>query len=141
LGNLVQRVVTLIDAKLGGSVVYEAAWNKDIPALAEVFDDTEYHRAFEQFRLHDAAAAVWAKIGLANAYFNAQEPWKQEGETQKTTLGAAATMVGHIAKLLQPFMPATATKIGELLAAPLEAWQDGQVVRVTKGDALFPRRA
>jgi len=140
LGNLVQRVVTLIDAKLGGSVRYEASWKETEPQLAAVLDDTDYHRAFEQFRLHDASAAVWAKIGLANAYFNDREPWKQEGDAQRTTLGVAAAMVAHIARLLEPFMPTTAVTIATTLGAPAREWTDGLEVRVRKGEPLFPRK-
>lgn len=140
LGNLVQRVLTLIDSKLGGNVSYDASWDASIPQLQSVLDDTDYHRAFTQFRLHDASAAVWSKIALANAYFNEQEPWKQEGDAQRVTLGVAATMVAHIVWLLQPFMPATAAKISASLGAPLAVWKDGQDITVTRGEPLFPRK-
>lgn len=139
LGNLVQRVTTLIDSKLQSRVTYESRWNADVPALASILDDTEYHRAFEQFRLHDALAAVWVKIGLSNAYFNAQEPWKQDEAAQKETLGVAFVMVSHIAHLLQPFMPATAEKIEGALGASFTELRNGAVYTVTKGSPLFPR--
>jgi methionyl-tRNA synthetase len=140
LGNLVQRVVTLIATKQSGVSVYNASWANENASLAAVLDDTDYHRAFEQFRLHDAAAAVWAKIGSANAYVNEQEPWKQEGEAQRVTLGVAAAMVGHIATLLEPFMPHTALAVASMLGAPLGQWPDCLNIQVTKGEALFPRR-
>jgi len=140
LGNLVQRVVTLIDTKRAGHSIYDASWSTTVPQLALVLDDTDYHRAFEQFRLHDAVGAIWAKIGLANAYFNEQEPWKQEGESQAQTLGVAGAMVAHIAYLLQPIMPATASNIGAMLGWPLGTLEDGQKFTITKGAPLFPRR-
>jgi len=90
--------------------------------------------------LHDAAAQVWEKIGAANAYLNAQEPWKQTGDAQRTTLGIAATMICHIAWLLQPFMPSTAVRIGTVFGAPLAQWEDGQKLAVRLGEPLFPRR-
>ncbi len=110
LGNLVQRVATLIATTQKG-VVPTATAPEHREALKELLDDTEYHRAFEQFRLHDAVAAVWAKVGLANAYLNQQEPWKQEGDQQRSTLAIAAAMVAHVAWLLQPVMPASADAI------------------------------
>jgi methionyl-tRNA synthetase len=107
LGNLVQRTATLIAGKPGGAVGQEPiSW-----------DDAEYHRAFEHFRLHDAAAYVWEKIGVANAYLNEREPWKQEGEERQKTLATTAAMIRHIAKLLIPFMPATAERIEAVFSA------------------------
>jgi methionyl-tRNA synthetase len=127
LGNLVQRTATLIATKLGGTATYRAEMDSGEPA-------------FQQFRLHDASAAIWAKIGLANAYINEREPWKQAGDAQARTLTVAATMIAHIAWLLQPFMPATAERIAGILGAPLARWTDGQEVRVTVGEPLFPRK-
>jgi methionyl-tRNA synthetase len=110
------------------------------PALASVLDDAAYHEAFRQFRLHDATAAVWEKIGTANAYINEREPWKQEGEAQARTLAVAATMIAHVAYLLQPFMPGTTARVAQVLGAPLSGWSDGQHIAVSLGDPLFPRR-
>jgi len=138
LGNLVQRAVTLIATKEGGVLSYDATWAKN-SALTEVLNDTEYHRAFEQFRLHDAAAKVWEKIGITNAYLNEREPWKQSGEDRTTTLGTAAAMICHIASLLQPFMPSTADRISAVFGAPLSPLQDGQRLSVKPSEPLFPR--
>jgi methionyl-tRNA synthetase len=136
---LVQRTAALIASKLDGAGAYDTAWDRE-PALVGVLDDAAYHRAFEHFRLHDAVAAVWEKIGVANAYLNEQEPWKQGGAAQRTTLGIAAAMICHIAWLLQPFMPSTATRIGQIFGAPLTPWEDGQKLTVRPGEPLFPRR-
>jgi methionyl-tRNA synthetase len=141
LGNLVQRVATLIESKLGGSVVYDAAWENEVPQLAAVLDDAEYHRAFAGFRLHDAVASVWTKIGQANSYINEYEPWKQEGDARQKTLSVAAGMVVHIARLLQPIMPATSGAIGTMFSAsPEKQMEGGTRLTVTKGEPLFPRK-
>ncbi len=139
LGNLVQRVITLIATTQEGESHYNSFWSTTVPSLAELLDDTDYHRAFEQFRLHDAVAAVWAKIGIANAYFNAREPWKQEGDAQKETLGVAAAMVAHIADVLEPMMPHTVVKIRAALGASGSSLTDDLLFRVVKSDPLFPR--
>lgn len=139
LGNLVQRTATLIATKIDGNVTYESSWERE-KALADVLDDTDYHRAFEQFRLHDGAAKLWEKIGIANAFLNEREPWKQEGPERATTLGIAAAMICHIAILLQPFMPATADRISAVFGAPLSPLQGGQRLSVKPSEPLFPRR-
>lgn len=140
LGNLVQRVATLMATKLSGKVVYSEDLGVTEDALKQVSDDTDYRKAFEQFRLHDATASVWEKIALANAYLNEREPWKQEGEAQQKTLIATVAMIAHIAWLLQPFMPATAQKIASVFGVPLSAQlADGQKIAVTIPEPLFPR--
>lgn len=140
LGNLLQRTVTLIDSLPGGAVTYRAQWDKGQVTLQKVREDSEYHEAVAQFRLHDALADIWAKIALLNAYINEREPWKQAGEDRQETLGVAATGIAHIAWLLQPFLPDTAEKIAAVLGVPLAEWPDGQLIRIVKGEPLFPRR-
>lgn len=140
LGNLVQRTATLIASEPGGAVAYRATWDAEEPALAAVLDDAAYHRAFAQFRLHEAAAEVWGKIAAANVFINEHEPWKLAGEERGRILGIVATMLCHIAWLLQPFMPETSGRIGERFGVPLVNWKDGQSIRAAKGEALFPRR-
>jgi methionyl-tRNA synthetase len=84
---------------------------------------------------------VWSKIASANAYINEREPWKQTGEGQARTLAVTATMIAHVAWLLQPFMPATAQTIARRLGVPLSQWSDGQAIAVAAGEPLFPRRS
>jgi methionyl-tRNA synthetase len=141
LGNLVQRTATLVATKLGGKALYRSELAASVPELASSLDDTAYHTAFSQFRLHDASAAVWEKIGTANAYINANEPWKQEGEAQARTLAVASAMVMHIAQLLLPLMPDTAERIASILGVPLSDWKDGTQTAVVVGEPLFPRRS
>ncbi len=140
LGNLVQRTATLVETKLDKKVSYKAELSATEGALKEVMDDSEYHAAFEAFRLHDATASVWAKIGTANAYINEREPWKQEGDEQYKTLITTVAMISHIAWLLEPFMPVTAKRVAERFGLPLTAaLNDGQEVSVVAGTPLFPR--
>ena len=140
LGNLVQRVATLVATKMSGKGVYRADLEATEASLVQILDDTDYKKAFEQFRLHDATANVWEKIALANAYLNDRQPWKQEGDAQYKTLITAVAMLSHIAWLLQPFMPDTARKVAAVFGVPLAArLDDGQHVTVTLPEPMFPR--
>ena len=125
LGNLVQRTVALVAALPEG----KATTHGDTPELQEVLNDDAYHEAFRQFKLHDAVAAVWEKIGIANAYLNSTEPWKKKDGERAGILGVTIAMVEHIAKLVGPFIPATSEAISKRLATQ------------TVGEPLFPRRA
>ncbi len=142
LGNLVQRVFTLIQSKLSGKIVPRADLESTDPLLSSVYDDSVYNEAFQLFRLHDAVANIWEKMAKINAFLNEQEPWKQTGDEQKNTLTVAALAIYHIAWLLQPFMPSTATQIADMLGGtgltaelPL-----GHDLAVKAGTPLFPRK-
>lgn len=143
LGNLIRRVATLAETKLGGHVmVREAALAVEPGGMyRDVMDDSAYHRAFEQFRLHDACADIWRKIGLVNAYINERQPWKEDTETLLRTMTTVLVSISHIAWLLQPFMPATARRISDSLGLPLnDPLPDGHECSISKGEPLFPRR-
>lgn len=139
LGNLVQRVATLVGTKLDGNAVYRAGVHGIVPELADVFNDEDYHRAMEQFRLHDALGATFKKVDMANAYINAQEPWKKGREENEVILAVASAMIGHIARLLGPFMPRTAERIAKTLGVTPGEWKDGTEIRPVGPKPLFPR--
>lgn len=124
LGNLVQRTLTLVRGLPGGWVEPRT----DSPEAQAVLDDTDYHEAFMQFRLHDAVSAVWEKIGLANAYLNSTEPWKKGDDERSSILASTLGMVVHVAVLLKPIMPGTS----DAILARIESKQIGE--------PLFPRR-
>ena len=141
LGNLVQRIASLVDTKLSGKIVYKANSGSMEPYMKQILDDTAYHEAFTQFRLHDAVASVWSKIATINAFLNDRQPWKQTGNDQQQTLMEAVGMLAHIAWLLQPFMPATAGHIASIFGIPLTSQlADGQPINVSLEGPLFPRK-
>ncbi len=143
LGNLVQRVATLIDSKMGGEIIYHENMLPDIEQLNEVEDDTGVNKAIDNFKLHEALALIWKKIDVANAFVNEEAPWKLVDENpeqfQKVML-ALTEMVHHIAWNLQPFMPETVAKIREVFGDT-----NGKDIPnefhffIKKGAVLFPR--
>ncbi len=140
LGNLVQRTATLIETKLEGKVSYKANLAVTDASLMAVLDDSAYRGAFDAFRLHDASANIWEKIGVANAYMNDYQPWKQERPEAEKTLTVVAIMLVHIARLLEPFIPATARTILERFGVGLDRdLTDGETLTLKLGSALFPR--
>src|SRR3989344_7085090 len=75
LGNLVQRILTLIESGLFGEVNYLKKFEK--PEVKEFIRTVEekYRRNIEEFRLHEALGNVFELIGFANAYVNEHKPW------------------------------------------------------------------
>jgi methionyl-tRNA synthetase len=141
LGNLVQRIASLVDTKLSGKIVYTANSGSTEPSMKQILDDSAYHEAFTQFRLHDAVANVWSKIATINAFLNDRQPWKQTGNDQRQTLMEAVGMLAHVAWLLQPFMPTTAGHIAGIFGTQLTSQlADGQSISASLGKPLFPRK-
>ena len=102
-------------------------------------------------QLHQVLAAVWAVVADANRYFAGEAPWdlrKTDLARFATVLWTTAEVTREIAILAQPFVPAGAAKLLDLLAVPLEARDFahlGKAGRLKAGTALpaphpvFPR--
>lgn len=106
LGNLVQRVATMV-AK------YESGVIGDAPKSGH--DVGAYERAMQAFRFDKAIEEVWALVRNLNQYIEEQKPWELAKQAQTDHLTEILTyLVGgllQVADLLAPFLPETAEKI------------------------------
>ncbi|WP_374544634.1 methionine--tRNA ligase [Rhodoblastus sp.] len=120
LGNLAQRSLSMI-AKNGGRVPEQGEVQ---PADAEL--QTKAYQAVEKVRTamigyapHQALGEIWAVVGEANRYFAGQEPWKL-GKTdparRDAVLFTTIETLRVVGILCQPFIPAAAAKLLDLLA-------------------------
>lgn len=78
-------------------------------------------KAMSEQAIHLALAAIFGVVAEANRYFAAQEPWalkKTDPERMATVLHTTAEAIRRIAILCQPFIPASAGKLLDLLAVP-----------------------
>jgi methionyl-tRNA synthetase len=72
-------------------------------------------------QLHQVLNAVWAVVADANRYFAGEAPWalaKTDPVKQGTVLYVTAEVIRQVAILAQPFMPASAAKLIDLLGVP-----------------------
>mgnify|MGYP003392928627 CR=1 FL=1 len=143
LGNLIQRVVTLIENSLDGELIYnQDLINKDI---VEKFSELSrsYEKRFIDFRLHDALTDLWQVIGVANAYVDENKPWAQAKENPEKfliTMTNLVYLIHNISWLLEPFMPETAKKIFATFGDSGEKEiLNNYRFRINKGEPLFPR--
>lgn len=149
LGNLVNRVLTMVEKYCGSKVPKRAdgflsgAW----PA---------YHLAMEELRIQDALEITWKVVREANQFIEQQAPWKlakmKEQELIDQTMYVLLETIRHIAWMLVPFMPTTAEKIFKQLSIdpPKEftqsfesAWVWGELKpgqEIIKGETLFPKK-
>ena len=79
--------------------------------------------AMKTQQLHQVLNAVWAVVADANRYFAGEAPWalaKTDPARQGTVLYVTAEVIRQVAILAQPFMPASAGKLLDLLAVPAD---------------------
>ncbi|MDY6963299.1 MAG: methionine--tRNA ligase, partial [Pseudomonadota bacterium] len=73
--------------------------------------------------VHRAVATIIAVVSETDRYFAGQAPWalkKTDPERMGTVLYVTAEVVRQIAILLQPFVPDSAAKLLDLVAAPAD---------------------
>jgi methionyl-tRNA synthetase len=155
LGNLVSRTLAMQQRYFAGSVQAFGPWTDEDRELAAAFATArqEVPLFTEQLAFHRALEALWRAIDRANKYITDTSPFTLvKDPAAKPRAGA---VLHHLleglfvtAVLLRPFLPETARRMLELLAAPPDAalpsgyeWgtaiRDGHVTRAP--EILFPR--
>ncbi len=121
LGNLAQRTLSMIAKNCGNAVptngpVAEA----DTALLAQVEPMlAEAREAHAAVRPDLALDAIWARVGMVNAYLNENAPWalrKSDPARADVVLYHAAECIRRIALLVQPAMPHSASKLLDQLS-------------------------
>jgi methionyl-tRNA synthetase len=146
LGNLAQRSLSMIARQRGGVLpapgeLSEA--DQTILAAADAMLD-KARAAMKTQQLHQVLNAIWAVVADANRYFASEAPWalaKTDPARQGTVLYVTAEVIRQVAILAQPFMPASAGRLLDLLAIPSDKRTFdalGGRKRIDKG-AAFPQ--
>lgn len=146
LGNLVSRVVVM-HHKFSDSVIpacgvipptYDATWK-------------HYADAMERFDFTSALTVIWDHVRDANRVITEEKPWelaKNNDASLGTVLYLLADKLMHVAYMLLPIMPETATKMLSQLGceAPGAVWAPGIELshitagqRVGQSQILFPK--
>lgn len=110
LGNLVNRVIVLVEKNFDGIVPKPSKKDR----LAELALDTpkKVSSSMENFQFHNALNDIWYLISEANKYINENKVWKIK---DKQKLGGILynllETLRFISILIRPFIPETAEKI------------------------------
>jgi methionyl-tRNA synthetase len=161
LGNLAERVVTMVERYLGGVVPEppRAGESDDDAdrALIDSFDKAlaETRRAVADLAPHEAMKAAWAFVRKTNAYVEQVSPWALAREPDarrrlEVVLYLLVDALRLIALLLSPAIPRASQRLwerlgleGDVAAGTLP--DDGRWgllpagVRMASGEPLFPR--
>src|SRR5579859_57745 len=155
LGNLLNRVVSMINRYRGGAVPAAAAIGELEEDLKLAAGETRSRAeaALERWEIGGALSAIWAFVRRANQYIEHSEPWRlarQAGQESRldTVLYTGAEATRLLAILLAPFIPSTSNSIlSQLGLAPVEhaawlqqgKWGSASFTRVNAASLLFPR--
>ncbi len=154
LGNLLNRVVSMIKRYRGGVVPRAVAVDETDLALQHLTQETrqQMSAALDAWDLGSALGSIWNLVRRANQYIEQNEPWKLAKQPElaarlDTVLSTTAEATRILALLLAPFIPDSANKILAQLgqqSADHGAWTNttwGAVTlqQVHPGDVVFPR--
>ena len=129
LGTLVSRVMKLAEQDLADGTQMHA----DAERMRTDVLPTEYQESIEQYRFNEAMDHIWQCVGAADLKMSEEQPFKlvkgSEEERQKgiALIHELVLELYGIARLLQPFMPATSALITETVLAN------------KKPETMFPR--
>ena len=126
LGNLAQRSLSMIAKHCEGRVPEHGAFTPEDEALfAETAPALAAAReAMDRQAIHKAIEATFEIAAAADRYIDSQAPWalrKTDPDRMKTVLYVVAETVRRIAILAQPYIPGSAAKLLDLVAAPADA--------------------
>jgi len=156
LGNLVQRLLTMIHNYFGGQIGImdeETDADKNLRFEFEaVKEKVSYH--FEDYAINKALEEIWVYINSVNKYLADNEPWKlTEDESQRARLGRilyqASCALRGISYFVYPVIPESSRKIWQFLGetkspeeepyARLAFFNFKPDQKTQKSEPLFPR--
>lgn len=141
LGNLLNRVLVLVEKNCGGKIP-KATADK---ALAQKLDLASFESNMEKLQLHFALAHVMAFVKDCNRYANEKEPWKTTGAAQEKVLYSLADSLRVAGILLSPFLPQASEKILCSLGVKSAAFKDCKFnllpagTKIEHGEVLFKK--
>jgi methionyl-tRNA synthetase len=117
LGNLAARVAAVVASKCGGVGPAPRAGSPLAEAAARAYEEAA--GAWERVAPSEALEATWRLIREANAFLEANEPWKMDpGPAVEGVLGDALEVLRLVALLASPALPGSCTEIWRRLGLP-----------------------
>ena len=162
IGNLFSRVMNMLHRYRDGVVpeLQEDALEEVDQAQINNFrqnlkDQSDIFRtAMDEFRFHEALAALWIEMGQANKYVVAAEPWslaKDDAQARRLdcVLHILMQTLMSVAHLVWPVMPQVSQRMVQAMGAEVRVPVDWETLfdlkllapgtQTRKPEALFPR--
>jgi methionyl-tRNA synthetase len=153
LGNFVNRALVLTQKYYNGVVPPVGEFtdydHQVLEAMATI--PAKISKLVYDYKLREAQAEAMNLARLGNKYLADMEPWKlmkDEANTERvqTIMNIAIQITANLSIVLQPFLPATASKLSEFLNFTSTNWQDAGLCELieaghqtNKPTILFPK--
>jgi len=116
-GNLFHRILTFTHKYFDGAMPAGAAGEK--AALGEIeATRRKVEAAFEAFHIRNSLREVLGLARWGNKFFDEEKPWttrKSDRERCGRTIAQCLELIGALAVLLAPYMPASSAKLWRML--------------------------
>jgi methionyl-tRNA synthetase len=143
LGNFVNRALVLTQKYYEGKVPscgilteFDQQVLAEMQAIPKRISELVY-----QYKLRDAQAEAMQLARIGNKYLAETEPWKlikTDPERVQTILHIALQITANLGLVLDPFLPATASKIRSFMNCELQSWSACGQMLVQSGDITAP---
>ena len=125
IGNLASRSLSMIFKNCDGKIPECGPLTDEDKAMLAQADALHASTSEDMGKqlIHRALASIIAVVSETDRYFAGQQPWalkKTDPARMGTVLYVTAEVVRQIAILLQPFVPESAGKLLDLVAAPAD---------------------
>jgi methionyl-tRNA synthetase len=144
-GNLVNRVLSMSDRNFDGRVPEPGELTDQDRAILELGANTLDAVAghIEKVELRAGLRAGMDAAAEVNAYLNATEPWrvlKEDPQRGGTILWVAIQAIAAIRVALYPYLPHSATTLGEMLGTgpQIDGWSAPEVIGGTELGRVAP---
>jgi methionyl-tRNA synthetase len=129
LGNFVNRALVLTQKYYEGKVPERGELTEeDQLVLAEINEiPKRISKLVYAYKLRDAQAEAMNLARLGNKYLADQEPWKVvkiDPKRVETVMNIALQITANLSIVLQPFLPATASKLSNFLNFKSTNWEN-----------------
>lgn len=122
-GNLAQRVLSFIQKHAEGKIPARGALTEEDQALLQGVKSVPaaLKPLVDNQALSHICDVLWAQVGAANRYVDAQAPWglrKTDPERMKTVLSVLVEVIRDLAILVSPIVPQGSSQICHQLGLP-----------------------
>ncbi len=144
LGNLAQRVLTLINRNCEGAVPKPGVFAPADQALLKSAHDllAQQRAAYSEQAFHRALEGIWEVVAEADRYIDEMAPWalrKTDVGRMGTVLYVLAEVIRHLAIFVQPVVPGSAEKLLDQLALPAAARDFASLSKPLEAGAKLPK--
>src|SRR5437660_8603230 len=155
LGNLLNRVITMVNRYRGGTIPGPGAIGELEEDLQKVAIESREHaeQDLEAWEIGNALQSIWNFVRRTNQYLEQSKPWilahqPEKEEELNTVLFSAAEAMRLLSIYLAPFIPDASDRIrSQLGLEPVKpsawvreaTWGSVPLTQIVPGKVLFPR--